>query len=228
MSKIKLSKETLSVLKNYAQINSNLLVKEGNVINTISPAKNIVSESVVAENFEVEFGIWDLSKFLGTVSLFDDPEFEFGEKSMTISGKGGGKVSYYYSEPRLLTVLNREVKMPEPVISFVLSEEVFDSILRSASVLQLPDLCIKTTDDGKIGLVALDKKTPTTNSYTVEVGDNPKPGSSFSFYLKSENLKLLSGDYTVDVCSQTVTRFTHNSQDTVYFIAQEGDSSYHD
>ena len=86
MSKTKLSKETLAILKNYSQINSNLLVKEGNVINTISPAKNIVSESVVTENFEVEFGIWDLSKLLGTISLFEDPEFEFGEKSMIISG----------------------------------------------------------------------------------------------------------------------------------------------
>jgi hypothetical protein len=147
---------------------------------------------------------------------------------MLMSGRGGGKVSYYYSEPRLLTTLTREVKMPEPVISFKLTESVFESVQRSASVLQLPDLCIKSSDEGTIELVALDKKTPTTNSYTVEVGTNPKPGSTFSFYLKNENLKLLSGDYTVDVCSQTVTRFTHTEQDTKYYIAQESDSSYHD
>jgi len=83
---MKISKRTLDILKNYASINSNLLVKPGNTLSTISPVKNILSEVEVAENFEVEFGIWDLNKFLGTISLFNDPEFEFDDKSVTISG----------------------------------------------------------------------------------------------------------------------------------------------
>jgi hypothetical protein len=208
MSNTNLSRDTLSILKNFSSINSNLLVKPGNKITTISPAKNIVCEAVVEENFATQFGIWDLSKLLGTISLFEDPEFSFGEKSMEIISETGAKVSYYYSEPRLLTVLDREVKMPEAVVSFILKQSVFDNIQRSAAVLQLSDLCIQSNDNGEIELVVLDKKTPTTNSYTIVVGQNDT-NASFCFYLKIENLKLLSGDYKIDICESTVTRFSH-------------------
>ena len=225
MSNTNLSRDTLSILKNFSSINSNLLVKPGNKITTISPAKNIVCEAVVEEHFATQFGIWDLSKLLGTISLFDDPEFSFGEKSMEIISETGAKVSYYYSEPRLLTVLDREVKMPEAVVSFILKQSVFDNIQRSAAVLQLSDLCIQSNDNGEIELVVLDKKTPTTNSYTTVVGQNDT-NASFCFYLKIENLKLLSGDYKIDSCESTVTRFSHTSMDIKYYIALEHDSTY--
>ena len=225
MNKIKLSDDTLSILKNYSHINSNLLIKEGNQITTLSPAKNIVSVANVSENFPVEFGVWDLSKLLGTISLFEDAEFEFNEKSMNIIGSGGAKVSYYYSEPRLLTVLEREVKVPETVVSFTLTEDVFNAIQKAAAVLQLPDLCIRSTDDGTIELVVTEKKTPTSNTYSIEVGTNDS-GTNFCFYLKIENLKLLAGDYDVDVCKSVVSKFTHRSKDILYYIALESDSNY--
>jgi hypothetical protein len=100
---MKISKRTLDILKNYASVNSNLLVKPATRLSTISPVKNILSEVEVDETFEVEFGIWDLNKFLGTIS-FNDPEFEFGEKSVTISGSNSSSVVYRYCEPKLLTV----------------------------------------------------------------------------------------------------------------------------
>ena len=145
MSNTNLSRDTLSILKNFSSINSNLLVKPGNKITTISPAKNIVCEAVVEENFATQFGIWDLSKLLGTISLFYDPEFSFGEKSMEIISETGAKVSYYYSEPRLLTVLDREVKMPEAVVSFILKQSVFDNIQRSAVLLLSQDRKLETS-----------------------------------------------------------------------------------
>ena len=224
---IKLTRNTLSILKNFSHINSNLLVKEGNILTTISPAKNIVAEATIDEYFHTEFGIWDLSKLLGTISLFDDPEFEFGEKSMNIISSGGATVSYFYSEPRLLTTLDRKVNMPEHVVSFNLTEEIFSSLQRSSSVLQLPDLCIRSNDIGEIELVVLDKSSPTTNSFKIIVGEN-ETNSVFSFFLKMENLKLLNGDYSVDVCKSTVCRFTHSNIDMVYYVALESDSSYGD
>jgi hypothetical protein len=225
MNKIKLSNDTLSILKNYSQINSNLLIKEGNQITTLSPAKNIVSIAKVSEWFPVEFGVWDLSKLLGTISLFDNAEFEFNEKSMNIIGSGGAKVSYYYSEPRLLTVLEKEVKVPESVVSFTLTEDIFNSIQKAAAIMQLPDLCIRSTDEGNIEMVVLDKKSPTSNSYNVEVGESDTD-SDFCFYLKMENLKLLSGNYEVEVCKSVVSKFTHTKKDIIYYIALESDSKY--
>ena len=113
---ITISKTTLSILKNFASMNSNILVKPGNVIKTITPSKSGMAEAVIEETFDVEFGIWDLNKFLGLVSLFNNPQFEFGEKSVSITGSNGSVVKYNYSEPRLLTypqkkanILNLEV-----------------------------------------------------------------------------------------------------------------------
>ena len=224
---MKLSKETLKILKNFSSLNSNLLVRGGNTINTITPAKNVVAIATVEEDFPVEFGVWDMSKFLGTVSLFEDPEFSFDEKSVTISGKGSGKVSYFYSEPSLLTTLKKEIKMPEVAISFDFTSKIFNDILKSASVLQLEDLCVRSNnEDGTIELVVMDKKSSTTNTYKVVVGDNPDNNNSFEFYYKIENLRLLSGDYTVSICKNVVSRFTHKTCDLIYYVALEMDSKY--
>lgn len=221
---IKLSQHTLSVLKNFSSMNSNLLVKPGSVINTISPAKNVVSQATVTESFDVEFGIWDLNKFLGTISLFDSPEFVFGEKSVQISGNGS-TVNYYYSEPRLLTVLDREINMPESVVFFTLTENTFSELNRAASVLQLPNLSIRSTDDDKIEIVLLDKKSPTTNTFSKVVGDNTS-GASFNYYMKVDNLKMLSGDYSVEIAKSVVSKFTNQNCDLVYYIALEPDSKF--
>ena len=225
LNTMKLSKHTLSVLKNFSTLNSNLLVKPGNVIKTVTPAKNVASIAVVEEDFPVEFGIWDMNKFLGTISLFEDPEFEFDENCVYISGGNGAKVSYYYSEPKLLTTFDKELVIPDTVVHFSLTEKNFIELQRAASVLQLPDLCIRSTPDGDIELAVLDKKYSTTNNYTVTVGEN-EIGSDFTFYLKIENLKLFPGDYAVSVCESSVSKFEHNTEDLTYYIALEIDSKY--
>ena len=99
----KISNDTLEILKNFSSINSNILVRVGNKLTTISPVKNVMAEAEVSETFDQEFGIWDLNKFLGTVSLFDSPEFIFNENSVDITSQSNSSsVQYYYSEPSLL------------------------------------------------------------------------------------------------------------------------------
>jgi len=228
---MKISKNTLDVLKNFASINSNLLVKPGNVISTISPVKNVLSEMTVEETFQNEFGIWDLNKFLGTVSLFNDPEFEFNEKSVTISGSNGSSVVYHYCEPKLLTVPTKKIKMPATAVVFTLTQKAFSDVLRAASVLQLPDIGIRyNVDDcktGKIEIFATDKSVPGSNFYSLPVGDC-ETDASFKMFFKVENLKLFTGDYEVQMCKEIVSKFTNNNLDLTYWIALEADSEYKD
>ena len=219
-----MSKQTLDLLKNFASINSNILVKPGDTIKTISPVKNIMAVATVPETFDTEFGIWDLNKFLGTVSLFDTPSFEFGERSVTISGSGGSSVNYYYSEPRLLTVPTKDIVMPEPVVSFDLTQDALNEINRASSVMQLPDLVVRS-EGTTIVMVALDRQDDTTNSYSVELGELSVE-SDFEFVFRVENLKLLPGDYRVDVTDKVVSQFTHTQLDLKYWIALESDSRY--
>ena len=226
MTSTSISQETLSILKNFSQLNSNLLVRPGSVINTVTGAKNVMAQATVQEDFPVEFGIWDLNKFLGTLSLFDSPTCEFGEKSVKISGEGGRAVTYYYSEPSLLTTINKQVQMPEIVINLSLTQSVFADLQRAASVLQLPDLSFTSMQGDSIFAVVRDKKDPTSNDYSVAVGDVLGDTPNFEFNFKIDNLKLLPGDYDVEICESVVSSFTNTNTDVKYWIALETDSTY--
>lgn len=226
MTSTSISQETLSILKNFSQLNANLLVRPGNVINTVTGAKNVMAQATVEEDFPVEFGIWDLNKFLGTLSLFDSPTCVFGEKSVKISGEGGRAVTYYYSEPSLLTTINKQVQMPETVIHLNLTQSVFADLQRAASVLQLPDLSFTSMDGENILAVVRDKKDPTSNDYSVAVGDVLGDTPNFEFNFKIDNLKLLPGDYDVEICESVVSSFTNTNIDVKYWIALETDSTF--
>ena len=223
-TKMEISKETLELLKNFASINSNILVKPGNKIRTISNYKNVLAEAEVTETFDTEFGIWDLNKLLGTVSLFESPKFEFDEKKMVIEGENGAKVVYFYSEPKLLTTVTKELNMPDVVVECNIGEGDFKEIQRAASVLQLPDLKISSEGDD-IVMTVHDRKDPSTNSYSFSVGDNSE-GCEFDFYFKVENMKMISGDYEVNICENRVAQFCNKSIDVKYWVAMEPDSCY--
>ena len=220
----KLSQETLEVFKNFASINSNILVEPGNILKTISPVKNVLAEAEVKETFDTQFGIWDLNKFLSTISLFTNPEFQFYDKYVIISGGNGSSVKYFYSEPQLLTTANKKLNMPESVVDFELSETDYIELLRAGSVLQLPDLMVKSMN-GDAEIVVHDKNDVTSNSYSVNLGDLASE-EDFEFHFKVENFKMMQGDYQVSITDKVVSRFINNSKDLTYWIALESDSKY--
>jgi len=194
------------------------------MITTISPVKNVMSEALVTENFDTEFGIWDLNKFLGVVSLFDKPEFDFDEKFVTISGSGGASVQYYYSEPSLLSVPTKSITMPEPVVTFKLTQKNFSELQKASAVLQVSDLAVRTDGD-MLQLAVLDKNDVSSNCYTIdlgEIGDN----QDFCFYFKVENLKMIEADYDVKISDKNISQFTSTNNELIYWIALETDSRY--
>jgi hypothetical protein len=224
-NKMKLSKQTIDILKNFSGINSNLHIVPGQNQVTVSPMKNIMVEVEFEEEFPVEFAIWDLSKFLGVLSLFDEPELEFNEKHVNISS-GSTDVVYHYAERKLVKGCrpDREFNMPETVIHFNMSNREFVELQRASSVLRLPDLCI-TDNNGSIDLISLDKNDPTSNKYSISVSDDA-PDASFKMYLKSEYLKLLPGDYSVAISDKVVSRLVHSDINLTYYIALDSDSVY--
>jgi len=224
-STIKLSKETFDILKNYSSINSNIFVNEGNVISTISPIKNILSEAHVTETFDVSFGIWDLPKFLGTLSIFNDPELEFHEKYVLISN-GIKTIKYHYSDPKLLTVPNKKIQMPNIDVSFVISNNELNELKKAASILGVSDLTIHNNENGELFIKVHDKKDVGSNSFILPLDSDEEYLGTFSLNFLIENLKLVSGDYKVDIASNIVSQFTNMHSDIRYWIALEMDSVY--
>lgn len=223
MSTVTFSKNTLTILKNFSSLNSNLLVHPGNMIKTITPSKTGMAVATVEENFDVEFGIWDLNKFLGVISLFNNPTFAFGEKSVKIKNGGDSVVNYYYSEPRLLTYPTKDVNMPKVDISITLTEKNFNELQKAASVMQLPDLSFKSDDDDIVAMVS-DLSDPTSNSYKVVVGSGDVL-PDFLFNFKMENIKILPGDYKINFAKNVVGEFIHQSIPVKYWYAMEANTS---
>lgn len=219
-----ISKDTLNILKNFSGINSNLYVKPGSKITTMSPTKNIMAEVEVEESFDTEFGIWDLNKLLGVISLFQEPEFTFEDKYVTITGTRGSTVKYYYSDPKLLSYPTKSIKKIESVVEFDLTADDFKELQRAAAVLGNPDLCF-VSDDEKVMAVIRDLKDPTCNVFSIEVGEN-KDEAEFSFNFKMENMKMLDGDYHVALSKSVIGQFTHASRPLTYWVAMDASSTY--
>jgi len=219
-----ISKDTLNILKNFSGINSNLYVKPGSKITTMSPTKNIMAEVEVEESFDTEFGIWDLNKLLGVVSLFQDPEFIFDDKYMTITGASGSKVKYFYSDPKLLSYPTKSIKKIDAVVEFDLTSDDFRELSRAGAVLQNPDLCFVSDDDAVLAVVK-DLKDPTCNVFSIRVGDN-KDQADFSFNFKLENMKMFDGDYHVALSKNVIGQFAHASRPLTYWVAMDATSTY--
>ena len=82
---MKLSKDTLEVLKNFATINTNILVREGTSVSTISTGKNIFAKAEVTEPFPKEFAVYDLNSLLSLLTVMEDTDVDFGDESLTVS-----------------------------------------------------------------------------------------------------------------------------------------------
>ncbi len=217
---MKLSKETVGLFKNFAGINSNLLLKNGNKLATISAQKNVMADATVSESFP-DFGIYDLNEFLGAMSLFEDPELEFQDKFVSIS-QGSMKIKFFAADASVLTAPQKAITFPEAEISFNISSAMLNMIQKTASVLRAADVSI-VGDGSNITVVVGDKKNASGNSFSESVGSTDK---TFKVNLKVENLKMLPGDYEVSISSKKISRFKSPSSDLVYYVAVEADSTF--
>jgi hypothetical protein len=216
VTKMRLSKETYNILKNFATINSNILIKPGNTLKTVSSGKNIYVEAKVEEEFDVDVPIWDLNKFLGIISMFNNPELEFNDTHVVISN-GRSSVMYYYSEPTLLTVPTRSINMPMPTVEFDLDEKDLNDILKAASILQVSDLKIVAVG-GKISISVDDASQSNSNSFKVEI-DCEEINKDFEGTINVSDIKFIPGSYNVKLTSGIISKFTHKSLDLSYYIA---------
>ena len=222
---MKLNQNTLDTLKNFAGINTNILIKTGNELSTISTMRNIFAKAEITEEFTNEFGIYDLNEFLSVVTSLDKPELKLEDKFMTIASEGSNsKAKYFYSDPSVIVSPTKEVTMPEADVTFTLSESNLKELWKMAAILHTPDLALVGTNGGNISLTVCDKKNSTCNTFSLDIAEGAT--ADFKFYFKVENMKMLSGDYDVQVSSKSISHFQHKKLPIQYWIALEPDSSF--
>ena len=219
---MKLSQRTNEVLKNFASINNSLLFNQSDTLRTITEGKTLIAKAKVDEVFPRQFAIYDLNQFLGSVSLLDDPDFDFGDSSLTAKN-GSGSIRYFYADPSMITTApEKDLALPSVEVQFKLEAKVLKSVLQAANVLGLPEVVIQGKD-GKIIVGASNTKNDTSNAYSYEVGETD---ATFRFIYKTENLKLILTDYLVSISSKGMTHFVNDGDTIEYWVANETGSSY--
>lgn len=218
---MKFSPETIKVLKTFSSINTNLLLKAGNQISTISPQRNVIAEVTIPETIPSDFGIYDLTEFLGVLSLFSDAEIEFTDK-IAVFKEGKSSIKYLAAEPTLLVVPSKTIVFPESEVDFTLTGATLNTAIKTAGVLRSTDITIEG-DGTDIYLSVKDLKNPNANSFRVAVGTTEK---TFSANLKVENLKMSSSDYEVSMSSKKISRWKSTTQDATFYVALEATSTF--
>ena len=219
---MELSKETLTLIKNFAGINGSLMLKAGSKLATISEGKNVMAEVSITETLPMDFGIYDLNEFLNVVSLFTTTNLDFSEKYVMVSDGGTSKIKYFAAGEGVVKAAPTTIKFPSADVTFTLEAAQLAMIQRTSSVLKASDVSIVGAD-GKLKVIVSDKKNDTSNAYEVTLGDTEE---TFKANIKVENLKMLPNDYEVSISKKKISKFKHTASDLTYYVAIEADSEF--
>lgn len=225
---MKLSNETLTILKNYATINPGILFKSGIVISTMSPQKNILVDANIVEKFPITFAIYDLNNFLSVISLFkESADLEFDDKHVIIKGLGGrSKIKYRFtSENMVIAPPEKRPVLPSVDVKFNLTVEDFNWLLKCANVLGCPHVSVMS-DGEKIMLMAFDVNDDSAHIQSLELTNENPENKVYNLIFKTENLKIIPGDYEVEISFAGIAKFTSSDKNITYFITIETSSKF--
>ena len=223
---MKLSKHTLNMLKNFSDINMSIEIKKGNILRTVSVQKNILAQAELEEEFPQDFAIYELNRFLGAVSLFNDPEFQFNGKSANI-GTNTHSVDYVYCDPSMIvTPPENNITFPDPEVKFKLSQDALSQIMKASNVLGTPEIAVEggPAPADSIRIKALDVNNDSTDTFKIVL--DAHSGDKFRFVFKTENMKMIPGNYDVEISSKGISHFSLQGQKLQYWIATESSSSF--
>jgi hypothetical protein len=220
---MKLSDNTIAVLKNFSTINQSLQFKNGKTLRTISPLKTIFVEATVEEDFTSTFCLFDLNKLLAKISLYKDAELGFETDRLTIATADKKKSDSikYCSEKVIVTPPEKQIVLDDPDCEFSLSKEDLEWMRRSAGISGSPNFVFES-DGSTITFMATDLKDDSSDQSRIEIGTSDK---KFRVAMKVENFKMMDGSYDVAVSKKGLSRFKNKDVDITYFIAIEAANS---
>ena len=216
---MKLSGRTIQILKNFSTINQSLWFKQGNVIKTAASLRTTMAKATVQEQFDMEFGIYDLSRFLGVLTLFNEPDVKVTPTHLVID-ENGSKVNITHVSKEVIdrdvdSMYTKNIVLPSVDVSFQVTSEQLLALIKALSVLQLPHICV-CGESGKLIVRATDCSNATANRYELDIGTTKE---EFQVVFKSENMKMLQDTYTWNISFGGIGHFV--SSDIEYWVAAE-------
>ena len=220
----KLSSQTIDILKNFSGINSNLVVKTGEPLSTISEAKNIMAIAEIVEQFSTDFGIYDLNEFISMFSLLQDPDLEFTNDSVQFKS-GRTRASYRFADQSILTSPKNKINMPQCDLTVNITSELLTQVRKAAGVLGHSIVSLQG-EDGVVTLSVVDPKNSSANTFSVVLDENNSQRGSFDLQFLINNLKVLPGDYAVNISSKLISHWKNENIPVQYYIALEKTSTF--
>lgn len=228
---MQLSSKTLDILKNFASINPSLIIRAGSIQRTVSTGKNVLASATIEETIPRDCPIYELSKLIGLLSLFDNPDVSFDEHQLTIRS-GRHEAHFAYADASVIKAEDRTFNMPPTFMAFELTEADMAMLSRSASVLKAADVVIgydQTNGQPTIGAL-IDVKNASSDSFTTRpetftVSNNLQ---SARVIFKNEYLKLLPGAYDIAMAQKgkvIVAKFVNKTAAVEYVISAEPTTS---
>lgn len=218
--------EFLGVLKNFAQINSNLMVNAGSTdVTTINESKSVYGCYTHGFEFDNDFAIYDLSNFISALNMFENKTVTIGDKFMTVQDDSSkSRLRYTFANPDLITKAPAPVKIDEFVSTFDLTNEMMNKLRKAQSVLDLSTVRVLPNGSDSVEIRVEDPNDPSNNQFALEASAE-NTSENFDAYLSMNNLLVLSGDYKVGISDKNLMKFTHDDVSLFYYISLERQSS---
>jgi hypothetical protein len=218
---MKLSENTIDILRNFSLINSSILLKPGNFLKTVSPTTTILAQIEVAEDFPVTFGIYDLQRFLENLRNMENPTLTFGKDGKYVEIEDSlMRIKYYACSPStIIAPPDKKLELKRRDVEFSLSSNILGKITKFSHINDLRHISI-VGKDNKLFIVAHDRGNDTSNSIEVYLKD--WSDDSFIATFKRENLiSLLTADYDVAIMIDGFAQFINKNKKLKYDIALE-------
>ena len=217
---MKFSERTLTILKSFSTINKSILMKQGNTLRTITPEKTLIASATIPDQFPSEACIYDLSRFLSILSLYNDPDVEFFDKYFIIS-EGNRRTKYVFADLSMIhTPPEKDITIPSADVTVSVTDGDLSSVLKAAGVLQFSEIAF-VGEGGKCYLKAIDSSNNGADDFGIEIGEAV---DDFQIIIKTDNLKLMPLDYEVTLCSKGISEF--KGKGVTYYVAIDSKSTY--
>jgi hypothetical protein len=204
---MKLTDQTLAVLKNFATINSSCVFKAGNTIKTVPTSRRLLASHKLEESLPVDFAIYDLGRFLSVANLLGNPELEFHDNYVEMIGENNS-VKYGFSDPSLIdgADYNKVFSIETPLAETELSQGKLQKIRQASQILSAPNISI--VGNGKnINLFVHDANNKSSDRFNILLGETDK---TFTVATTIEQFKLLGDDYDLVISDGIIVKCVGN------------------
>lgn len=219
---MELSKETIKILKTCNGINPTIAFKKGNIIRNASPNGYVLFKALIEEEFPIDFQLYDLGKFINSISLFGNPFLDFKEDYVAIKNSTS-QIRNYYCHPEILgkyfDLTGKDINIETPIAEFELSSDHITKIYRSMSILGLDCMRIMTTPEKDVNVRVLARDAGTMEDYTVHTFTKATEDISLDIIMDCHQFTLIPTDYIVKVGNGNVIEFHSSEYNMTYWVA---------